>query len=155
MIPGWAIDVGTIGISGLVSLLVARHTVDKRVDEERQRDVEKWYVEAGVQAELAETDWSNEILSEGSTEGPSEQVLRNRASKLEEHAAKGNFLDVDGDVVSALQQISASYRYAALLLERDNRDSGSELKEIEDEMWVKVDTVRQNIPNRVEYGADG
>jgi len=89
MMPGWAIDVGTIGISGLVSLFVARHTVDKRVDEERQRDVEKWYVEAGVQAELAETDWSNKILSEGSTEHPSEQVLRNRLRSLKNTLQRG------------------------------------------------------------------
>ncbi|MCF2165815.1 hypothetical protein [Halobacterium salinarum] len=154
MIPGWIINIGTIGLSGLVSLLVARHTVNKRVEEDRQRDVEKWYIEAGVQSELAKRDWSNEILSEGSTEGPSEQVLRSRASTLEEHAAKGNFLQLDEDVISALQQISANYRYAALLLERDNQTNGSELKEIEDEMWIEVDTVRQNIPDRVEYGTD-
>ena len=88
-VPTWMVDLGTIGLSSSISLLIARHTVNKRIDEERQRDIEQWYVEAGVQAELAENDWTNESLSEGSTEDSSEQALMNCASNLEEHAAEG------------------------------------------------------------------
>lgn len=152
-IPSWAIDLGTVGMSGLISLLVARHTVGQRIDEERQRDVEKWYVEAGVQAELAENDWANEILSEGTSPESTESVLRNRASEMQEHAAEGNYLTVNEKVVSSLQQLAASYRYAALLIERGN-PSGSELKKIEDEMWAEVDNIREHVPGQVEYGND-
>lgn len=149
-ISSWTIDIGTIVLSGLVSLLVARHTVNKRVGEERKRDVEQWYIDAGVQAELGKNDWANEILSEGTTADSSEQTLRQRASRLEEHSAKGEFLDADDTTVAALEQMAANYRYAALLLEKSG-SVGAELKEIEDEMWVQVETVQENVSNHVNY----
>ena len=150
-IPSWIVDVGTVSLSGFVSLLVARYTVDKRIDEERERDVEQWYIEAGVQAELAEDDWANQILSEGTTKESSENVLRNRASEMEEHAAKGSFFTVDEEVISSLKQLAASYRHAALLIEQESAN-GAELKEIEDEMWIEVDTIRKYVPVQTKYG---
>lgn len=150
-IPGWVLNIGTVVLSGVLSLAVARHTVNQRVNKERERNLEEWYVEAGVQAELAENDWANQILSEASGSTDSEDVLRERASKLEEHAAQGNVLDAEEKVVSALQQIAANYRYAALILERGGNSNAPSLKELEDEMWALVDQIRDNVPNQIEY----
>ena len=150
-IPREVLNIGTVVLSGVLSLAVARYTVNQRVDKERERNLEEWYVEAGVQAELAENDWANQILSEASGSTDSEHVLRERPSKLEEHAAQGNVLDAEEKVVSALQQIAANYRYAALILERGGNPNGPSLKDLEDEMWTLVDQVRDNVPNQIEY----
>jgi len=51
-------------------------TFNSRIDKERGRKIQRWYVDAGVQADLVRKEYSNEVLSENSTGNDTVEVLR-------------------------------------------------------------------------------
>jgi len=165
-VPGWAFDLVSVGISGLFSVgtvilsgtlsaIVAIYTVDRRVNKERERRIEEWYIEAGIQSHLAETEWANKILSETKTGDPGAETLAERGRLIQEHVAEGRVLGADDSVLDALEQLAANFRYAATILEGHSSSSaGADLKELEDEMWFLLDVIDQNIPSNIEFDTD-
>jgi len=165
-VPGWVFDLVPVGISGLfsiatvilsgvISAVVAILTVDRRVDKERERRAEEWYIEAGIQTHLAENEWANKILSNTDTGDPTVETLAERGRKIQKHVAEGRIIGADENVLNALEQLSADFRYAASIVEGPKSSgTGPDLKDIEDEMWQLVDEVDKNIPSNIEFETD-
>jgi hypothetical protein len=147
------IDILVVAVSLLGSFFISMYTVNSRIDKEREREIERWYVDAGVQADLASKEYSNEILSEKSTGNDTVEVLRSRAEELQQHAAEGRYLGVDESIWSALRDISMNYQWIASEIESNGSTDWSELTDLEDEMWELTDMVSENIPSETEYSS--
>lgn len=147
------IDILVVAVSLLGSFFISMYTVNSRVDKEREREIERWYVDAGIQADLANKEYSNEILSEKSTGNDTVEVLRSRAEELQQHAAEGRYLGVDESIWSALRDISMNYQWIASEIEADGSTDWSELTDLEDEMWELTTMVSENIPSETEYSS--
>lgn len=165
-VPGWMFDLISVGISGLFSLgavilsgllsaVVAIKTVDRRVNKERERRIEEWYVEAGIQSHLAENEWANKILSNTDTGDPTAETLAVRGREIQKHVAEGRVIGADDTVLEALEQLAANFRYAASIVEGPKSSgAGPNLKELEDEMWELIEVVDNNIPSNIEFDTD-
>jgi len=147
------IDILVVAVSLIGSFLISMYTVNSRIDKERGRELERWYVDAGVQADLARKEYSNEVLSEKSTGNDTVGVLRSRAEELQKHAAEGRHLGVDESLWSALRDIGMNYRWMASEIEADETTDWSELTDLEDEMWKLTDKVSESIPLETQYSA--
>jgi hypothetical protein len=53
------VDILVVAVSLTGSFLISMYTVNSRIDKERGREIERWYVDAGVQADLAKKEYSN------------------------------------------------------------------------------------------------
>jgi Arc/MetJ-type ribon-helix-helix transcriptional regulator len=148
------VDLMVVGVSLVGSFMISQHTVNSRIDSEREREIEQWYVEAGIQADLASREYSNEILSETSTGNDAAKVLRDRASKLQEHAAEGRYLGVDEILRTALKEIAGDYRYIASEIDAEGTTDWSELTTFEDDMWDNVRIISKTVPSETEYHSD-
>jgi hypothetical protein len=118
------VDILVVAVSLIGSFLISMYTVNSRIDKERGREIERWYVDAGVQADLARKEYSNEVLSENSTGNDTVEVLRARADELQQHAAEGRYLGVDESIWSALRDIGMNYRWGTCPATRRRRDGG-------------------------------
>lgn len=147
------VDILVVAVSLIGSFLISMYTVNSRIDKERGREIERWYVDAGVQADLARKEYSNEVLSENSTGNDTVDVLRARADELQQHAAEGRYLGVDESIWSALRDIGMNYRWMASEIEADETTDWSELTDLEDEMWELTAKVSESIPSETEYSA--
>jgi len=147
------VDILVVAVSLIGSFLISMYTVNSRIDKEREREIERWYVDAGVQADLATKEYSNEVLSEKSTGNDMVKVLRSRAEELQQHAAEGRYLGVDESIWSALRDIGMNYRWMASEIEADGTTDWSELTDLEDEMWELTAKVSESIPSETEYSA--
>ena len=147
------IDILVVAVSLLGSFFISMYTVNSRIDKEREREIERWYVDAGVQVDLASKEYSNEILSEKSTGNDTVEVVRSRAEELQQHAAEGRYLGVDESIWSALRDISMNYQWIASEIESNGSTDWSELTDLEDEMWELTDMVSENIPSETEYSS--
>jgi len=148
------VDLLVVGVSLIGSFIISQYTVNSRIDSEREREIERWYVEAGIQADLASREYSNEILSETSTGNDTVEVIRNRASELQEHAAEGRYLGVDEIMRTALKDIASDYRHIASEIEADGPTDWSELTDLEDYMWRNVHIISETVPSETEYQSD-
>ena len=148
------VDILVVAVSLAGSYGVSLRTIDDRMDKEREREKERWYVEAGIQADLASKEYSEEILSKTNTRNDSVQILRDRASELQEHAAEGRYLGVDETIAFALKEIAADHRFIAAKLDNDDPTDWSELTSFEDDMWKNVKIVSNFVPSETEYDSD-
>ena len=144
-------DILVVAISLLGSFFISMYTVNSRINKERERDIERWYVDAGVQADLARKEYSNEILSKKSTGNDTVEVLRSRAQELQQHAAEGRYLGASESVWAALRDIGMNYRWIASEIEADGTTDWSELNGLEDEMWGLTAEVSESIPSETDY----
>lgn len=144
-------DILVVAVSLLGSFFISMYTVNSRINKEREREIERWYVDAGVQADLARREYSNEILSEKSTGNDTVEVLRSRAEKLQQHAAEGSYLGADELIWSALSDIGMNYRWIASEIEADGTTDWSELTDLEDEMWELTARVSEHVPSETAY----
>jgi len=151
MIPSWAVDLLVVGLSIGGSFWISRWTVNSRIENERDREVENWYIEAGRQANLATSEYSNEILSETSTGNEPVDVFRERAREIEEHAAKGEYIGVDKEVRAALGNLASAFRKMASEIESDGNIDIPALTELEDGMWGYSKLVSNKVSEEVEY----
>lgn len=147
------VDILVVAVSLIGSFLISMFMVNSRIDKERGREIERWYVDAGVQVDLATKEYSNEIFSEKSTGNDTVEVLRSRADELQQHAAEGRYLGVDESIWSALRDIGMNYRWMASEIEADGATDWSELTDLEDEMWALTAKVSESIPSETEYSA--
>lgn len=147
------IDILVVAVSLIGSFLISMYTVNSRINKQREREIERWYVDAGIQADLARKEYANEILSEASTGNDTVEVLRSRAEELQQHAAEGKYLGVNESIWSALRDIGMNYRWIASEIEADGKTDWSELTDFEDEMWELTDRVSENIPSETEYSS--
>ncbi len=145
------IDLVVVGVSLVGSFIISQSTVNSRIDSEREREIERWYVEAGIQADLATKEYSNEILSETATGSDTVEVLRNRAEELREHAAEGRFLGVEESIQAALQDTARDFRFIASEIEAEHPEDWSELTNLEDNMWENSKRISETVPSETEY----
>jgi len=147
------VDILVVAVSLLGSFFISMYTVNSRIDKEREREIERWYVDAGIQADLARREYANEILSDKSTGNETVDILRSRAEELEQHAAEGSYLGANELIWSDLRDIGMNYRWIASEIEADAKTDWSELTALEDEMFELTARVSEHVPSKTEYSS--
>lgn len=141
-------------LSSLFSFLIARRIANKKIEDARDRDVEKWYKMAGKQAELARLDWEHNVNDLSPAQKSDRQVLKERAEILENHTAEGLMLNANDAVTASVYSLAAAYRHAAGLLEDDPDDLETLLEPVEKDMKRQVERIHSEVAERTDYEYD-
>jgi hypothetical protein len=117
------------GISYIVSSKVAKKQVQTQIALENEQRLCEWYEQSIALVQRTRDDWW-EVMTSGEKdyEIDAKSTFLDRRDELREHAARGQGLGADEDVVQNLQQAASSIGHAVSEL-----DSGKNLAVIEKE----------------------
>ena len=132
-------------VSYIVSGRVAREQIEAQYSLQNKRERREWYKKANELAELASSDWYD-IMNSGEVdyEVSSTETFQSNREELRKHAAVGQSLDVDYEIVSELEQAAANFKLALSHL-----DSGTDLAAIEHELIPMLNKVQEESQEQV------
>lgn len=132
-------------VSYFVSGKVARDQIETQYSLQNKRERRDWYKRTNELAGLASSDWYD-VMNSGKVDyevNPTEKFQSNR-EELRKHAAVGQSLDVDYEVVSKLEQSAANFK-----LSLSHLDSGTNLADIEQELIPMLSEVQEESHEKV------
>jgi len=132
-------------VSYFVSGKVARDQIEAQYNLRNKRERRDWYKKANELAELTLSDWYD-VMSSGEVDHDVDATGKfdTRREELRKHAAVGQSLNVDYDVVSNLEQAAADLSLALTQL-----DSGKDLAEIEHRLDPMLEEVQEESQEKV------
>lgn len=130
-------------LSGAISFFVSKRVAKEQAREqmrlEHQQRLREWYERCIALAQRTNDDWW-EVMASGESDYDvdSEEIFLARRDELREHAARGQGLGADEEVVQNLKQASGHLNYATSKL-----DSGRKLADIEGDLLPLLDLTEE------------